>query len=228
MVDAVRLPANHARTPIFENWKLLLFWPAYGLAFYCLEWIIPRPHYYPMIHPLDREIPFVELFVIPYVFWYVYLAGSVIYTFFRDKAAFRRAMSYYILVFGISTVVFALYPTCQYLRPSAPERDNILTRIVFALYSMDTSTNVCPSLHVSGAIGAALAFADMKRFSGRGWKVVNFLIASSICLSTMFIKQHSVIDVFWGLMLSAAAWFVVYYAPVSSARGASRRPNYNQ
>ena len=195
---------------ILEHWTLLLFWPVYGLAFYLLEWVFPQSYYKPMHHPLDDLIPFCEWFVIPYVFWYLYMVGSVAYTFFRDKDAFRRMMCFYMIVFGVSTLVFFLYPTCQNFRPVSFPRDNALTRMMRLLYSMDTNTNVCPSLHVSGAIGAALGFVATKRFSTRGWKTINALTAGAICLSTVFVRQHSVIDVFWGLVLSWAGWRIAF------------------
>lgn len=193
-----------------RQWSLLLFWPVYGLAFYALEWILPRSYYHPVWHPVDEMIPFCELFVIPYVFWYVYMAGSVIYTLFRNPVAYRRVMYFYMVVFSVSTVVFFLWPTCQNFRPAAFPRDNMLTRIMGVLYSMDTSTNVCPSLHVSGSIGAALGFTDSGRFSSPLWRVIHTVIATLICLSTLFVRQHSVIDVFWGVMLSWVAWVIVY------------------
>lgn len=209
MVEAKRLPRAEMGGGEFAHWKLLLFWPAYGLAFYLLEWVVPRDYYQPMYHPLDDMIEFNEWFVIPYVFWYVYMVGSVAYTFFRDVGAFRKMMYFYMIVFGVSTVVFFLYPTCQNFRPAQFLRDNVLTRVMGLLYSMDTNTNVCPSLHVSGSIGAALGFVATKRFSTPGWKIINILIAGSICISTVFVKQHSVVDVFWGLVLSWAAWCAV-------------------
>ena len=213
MVEALRLPQNWLKSPEFAHWKLLLFWPVYGLAFYTLEWVLPQDHYTPMYHPLDDIIPFQELFVIPYVFWYIYMVGSVAYTFFKNTGAFRRMMYFYMIVFGVSTLVFFLYPTRQDFRPAEFERDNILTRNMALLYSMDTNTNVCPSLHVSGSIGAALGFVDTKRFSTRGWKAGNFVIAFLISISTVFVKQHSVVDVFWGVALSWAAWLIVYKGP---------------
>lgn len=218
MTEAMRGSVSRLRRPELAHWKLLLFWPVYGLTFYALEWILPQDHYYPMYHPLDDLIPFEEIFVIPYVFWYVYMVGSVAYTFFRDTHSFRRMMYFYMIVFGVSTLVFFLYPTCQNFRPDSFERDNVLTRIMGFLYSIDTNTNVCPSLHVSGSIGAALAFTDTKRFSTKGWKTANFIIAALICASTVFVKQHSVIDVFWGLVLSWAAWRMVYSLPKKQSR----------
>lgn len=223
MVEALHLPVSRLREPEFAHWKLLLFWPVYGLAFYTLEWVFPQNYYSPMYHPLDDVIPFAEFFVIPYVFWYIYMVGSVAYTFFRDTGAFRRMMYFYMIVFGVSTLVFFLYPTRQDFRPETFPRDNILTRIMGFLYSIDTNTNVCPSLHVSGSIGAALGFVDTKRFSSKGWKLANGVIASLISVSTVFVKQHSVVDVFWGVALSAAAWLLVYKGAKNEQTSLARR-----
>lgn len=201
-----RAPAPTRRS----DWALLLFWPMYGLAFFALERLIPVQQYHVMFHPLDNLIPFCELFVIPYVFWYFFMAASVIYPLFRDRRAFRRVMYYYMIVFSVSVAVFALYPTVQHLRPASFPRDNALTRIMGLLYTLDTNTNVCPSLHVSGAIGAALGLCDTKYFSTGRWKWVWGITAGLICLATAFLKQHSVWDLFWGLVLSRFAWFLVY------------------
>ena len=32
----------------------------------------------------------------------------------------------------------------------------------------------------------------------------------TICLSTVFVKQHSVLDMLWGFLFSGVAWLVVY------------------
>lgn len=223
MLKALRSLISKLCGPELSHWKLLLFWPVYGLAFFTLEWVFPQAYYLPMYHPLDDMIPFAEIFVIPYVFWYIYMIGSVAYTFFKDTAAFRRMMYFYMIVFGVSTLVFFFYPTRQDFRPEAFPRDNVLTQTMALLYSMDTNTNVCPSLHVSGSIGAALAFLDTKRFSTIGWKWTNWIIATLISVSTVFVKQHSVIDVFWGVILSAVAWWIVYKRPIKNRSASFRR-----
>lgn len=213
MVDALRLSRRRKEHRVQATWKLLLFWPVYGLTFYLLEWVLPRGYYHPMYHPLDSQIPFLEIFVLPYVIWYFYMAASVAYTLFRDTGAFCRMMAFYMIVFSVSTLVFFLYPTRQDLRPAVFQRDNGLTRLMGLLYQLDTNTNVCPSLHVSGAIGAALGFLDTKAFSTKGWKWFHGTLAFVISISTVFVKQHSVIDVFWGYVLSIWAWYMVYQLP---------------
>ena len=64
---------------------------------------------------------------------------------------------------------------------------------------------------VAWAIGAALGFVATKRFSTRGWKTINALTAGAICLSTVFVRQHSVIDVFTALALCALCYPLVFH-----------------
>lgn len=193
--------------------RLALFWPFFGMSFYALEWLVPERSYHVMEHPLDALIPFCEWFLIPYLFWFVFMVSAYVYTFFAEPEAFRRLMWFTILTYGGGLVMFLLFPTCQNLRPVAFERDNLLTRLMAWFYTCDTSTNVCPSLHVCGSIAAALGLTDTKKFSAPGRRAMVWTIALTICLSTVFVKQHSVIDTLWGFVFSGAAWLAVYRLP---------------
>ena len=59
----------------------------------------------------------------------------------------------------------------------------------------------------------ALAFSQSKLAKHRpALKAVAWVWAGLICLSTVFTKQHSIIDVVCGLAL-AAVWGVILYGP---------------
>lgn len=198
----------------YPHWPRLLFWPAFGAAFYAVEYLLPGVDYHVMYHPIDGMIPFCEWFLIPYVYWYIFMIGTVAYTFFREPEAFRKLMDAMFIVFGGAILIFLIYPTCQNLRPASFERDNVLTQFMAWFYTnCDTNTNVCPSLHTAGSLVCAIALANTQRFSTRGWKWVNYGIALLISISTVFVKQHSVWDVFWGVAITWAAWLIVYKFP---------------
>lgn len=213
MADRRTFHLRQLNEPQYAHLKLLWLWPVYLIAFLITERFIPRSYYHPMYHPLDDLIPFYEFFLIPYVFWYVFMVGSILYTLCNDTRAFRRQGWFMIFTFGTASVIYLLYPTCQQLRPQVFPRENVLASIVQFLYWIDTPTNVCPSLHVCGAIGCALGLSDTKHFGTPLWKIVNFSIAALIILSTVFLKQHSVVDVFWGLVLSLIAYLLAYQLP---------------
>ena len=190
---------------------MLAYWPVYGLLFYLLERVVRPERYHVMYTALDDLIPFHELFAIPYVFWFLFLIGIHCYTAKRDAAAFRRLMAFVAVSHSCALLIFFLFPTCQHLRPLVFPRDNVLTDVAAFFYRIDTSTNVCPSLHVVGSMAVWYAAKDTELFARRGWRVFFFLATASICLSTVFLKQHSVVDVAVGLLLSHFVYRLVYH-----------------
>ena len=193
-----------------RNLAYAAFWPFFGLCFYALEWLVTGRVYHVMYHPVDDLIPFCELFLIPYLFWFVFMVFSYVYTFFADGAAFRRMMRFTMLTYGGGLLMFVLYPTCQNLRPEVFQRDNVLTQLMAWFYTTDTSTNVCPSLHVCGSLAAAFGLLDTRRFSTPRWRRAILAVALTICVSTVFVKQHSILDMLWGFGFSGFAWLAVY------------------
>ncbi len=206
-----------------HNLTLALFWPAFGAAFYAMEWLVPARDYHVMYHPIDSLIPFSEIFLIPYLFWFVFMVGGYVYTFFASPAAFRRMMYVTVLTYGGGLLMFVLFPTCQNLRPVEFPRDNFLTEVMAWFYTCDTSTNVCPSLHVCGSLATAFGLTETKRFSTRGWKIAVYAVALLICISTVFVKQHSILDTLCGFLFSAMAWTLVYGAPATAPQLALQR-----
>ncbi len=196
--------------PKWEYLKYLLYWPAFGMTFYILERLWHPERWYVMHCRLDDAIPFCEWFLIPYLFWFVFLVGIHVYTFFREPEEFRRLMRFIALTYTIALVIFILYPNCQHLRPASFPRDNALTRAMGWFYQFDTNTNVCPSLHVVGSVAVALCAWRTKPFDQKGWRLAFAVTAALISVSTVFLKQHSVIDVLAGALVCMAAYIPVY------------------
>lgn len=197
-------------TEPFRHLKLLLYWPVFGLLFFAAERLYTPGSYHIMHCVWDDRIPFCEWFLIPYLFWFVFLIGMHLYTLLYDPRAFRRMMYFIMLTYSAALVIFFLFPTAQELRPAVFPRDNVLTRLMAAFYGFDTNTNVCPSLHVVGSLAVLFAAWDCPRFRSRGWRWVFGLCAFFISISTVFLKQHSVLDILAALLLCAAADRIVY------------------
>ena len=154
------IPSGNYPDPVY-----FLFWPVFVLRYLLVENWNPAAVYHPVRCATDDRIPFLELFLIPYVLWYVCLVGVHIWLYRRQDPGFRMYTRYLMITMSISTAVFFLYPTCQELRPGVFPRDNVLTDAVKLLYRMDTNTNVCPSLHVAYSIGIASTWLKEKNAS---------------------------------------------------------------
>lgn len=198
-------------TDEFRHVKLLIFWPLFGMMFSFVERFYKAGSYHVMHCALDDVIPFCEWFLIPYLFWFVYLIGTLVYTFFFDVPAFKKMMRFIICTYTITMVIYLLFPTCQELRPEVFPRDNVLTRFIGRFYSFDTNTNVCPSIHVLGSAAAMLGLLDCRRLQRPRFKLFAVIAALLICVSTVFMKQHSVLDVIAAAPLCLLGHYLCYY-----------------
>lgn len=95
------------------------------------------------------------------------------------------------------------------LRPQSVPGTDIFANAVRALYSSDTPTNVCPSIHVFNSVTLMLAYYRCGCFdhSRRRWmRPAATVLCLAICASTVLLKQHSVIDVVFGHSAGAGRW----------------------
>lgn len=209
VVDYRQFRLSKLNDPRFSHLKLLLGWVAYFVMYFLTENLIPAEACHPVHCWLDDVIPFCEAFVIPYVFWYGLIVFSLLYFALYDPERFRRLMTFIIITQVVAMVIYIVYPTRQDLRPAEFVRDNVLTRLMGMIYAFDTSTGVCPSLHVAFSVGIASAWWK-KRDIGGGWKWLFAGLAVVISISTAFVKQHSVVDILAAIPLCLLAEGITY------------------
>lgn len=160
---------------------------------------------------LDFKIPFCEYFIIPYLLWFLYIAGTITYFFFTDVSDYYRCCAFLFIGMTICLIIYTIFPNEQNLRPMTFERHNIFTDMVQGIYNSDTSTNVCPSIHVFNSIGIFLCIAKSQRLKNKkGIKLSAGILTVLICLSTVFLKQHSVFDGICAIGLACVMYVFVY------------------
>lgn len=193
-------------------WLILTYLPIYLLWFFLLEQHVTED-YYIIESPLDAYIPFNEVFIIPYLLWFPFIGVSVLCFMFSDKTEYYRLCGTLITGMTVFLLVSTVFPNGVALRPVLSEtgRDNVFLNLVASLHQADTSTNVCPSIHVYNSLAVCFAFFVSPRFKGKLLLKAGVLILTvSICMSTVFLKQHSVIDVFWAFVMMAVTAPVFY------------------
>lgn len=182
----------------------------YLVWFALLEKAVVRPSR--IIHmKADDYIPFCEYFVIPYLLWFLYVSGAVVYFMLQNKQDYFRLCTFLFTGMTIFLIISTLWPNGHHLRPYVFERENIFTLLTSALYKTDTPNNLWPSIHVYNSIGVHIAV--LKNTTLRKNKVVHIsslVLCISIILSTVFLKQHSLFDVITAFVMSAIMYLVVY------------------
>ena len=209
VVDYRKLRLNNIRTPEYSHLFLLLGWVGYFLLYFLTENFIPAERCYPVHCWLDDLIPFNEFFLIFYVSWYVLIVISLGYFLLYDVQSFKSLQTYIIITQAVAMTIYILLPSRQDLRPETFSRDNFLTRLMAFIYTVDTSTGVCPSLHVAYSLGIASTWLK-KKDASRAVKVFITVLVFFICISVAFVKQHSVVDIFAAIPVGILAEFLVF------------------
>lgn len=209
VVDYSTFKLSKINEPQFKHLLYLPGWIGYFILYFLTENLIPRDKCYPVHCYLDDVIPFCEYFVIPYVGWYLLIVGSLIYFMLYNPDNFTNMMKFIIVTQVVAMAIYILFPNRQDLRPTEFVRDNIFTDIVGLLYTADTSTNVCPSLHVAYSIGIASTWLKEKSASIR-CKVLITIFCFLVCISVAFVKQHSVVDIFVALPVCLLAEWIAF------------------
>lgn len=202
-------------TDFIKKYKHILFILYLPVYMHCFIWLEARKDLdFTNIHcMLDDMIPFLEIFIIPYLLWFLYVIVIIVFLFFQMEHLEDYYKCILTLMLGMTTCLFIYYifPNMQQMRPDTFAHQNIFIDIIRFIYKSDTDTNVFPSIHVFNAIAVHVGFTTSHYFREKtGWKVSSLILCILICLSTMFLKQHSFLDVLGGAGLYGIYGTLVY------------------
>ena len=190
-------------------------------AYFFLQFLGLRHH--PVHTSIDDAIPFIPAFIIPYVTWYFYIPGMMLIMCFKDKKVFRRQVATLFIGTFICIAIFVMFPTMIEFRPDA-SGDGFFLALCRLIFANDKPYNVLPSLHCYET--TAIHLASFGGGVGRRHKklrAASAITAVLICLSTVFVKQHSALDLISGCLLA-----VIVYAAVMLYENKTKRDKTEQ
>ncbi|MBP5599229.1 MAG: phosphatase PAP2 family protein [Lachnospiraceae bacterium] len=208
VVDYSKLRFSNITSKEYRHLFLILGWVGYLIMYIVTERFIPIEKCHEVHSIVDDIIPFNEYFILAYTSWYLLVAGSLLYFLLYDVQSFVRAQKFIILTQVIGVITYIVWPSVQFLRPETLSNNNFCSQIVGMIYSVDTPTGVCPSLHVGYSL--ALLSAWLKKDTKKIWKVIVSIWILLICLSVMFVKQHSFTDVWAAAVMCALIEIVLF------------------
>ena len=149
---------------------------------------------------LDRAIPVEPPWMLAYgsIWVFAFLPAFVV----RQPALTRRAIMAMLTATIVAYLVFLLYPTV--LPRSESVGEGFLAASLGVVYSLDPPLNCFPSLHVAWAFVAALTSYRVHRGVG----LAALAWATIIGVSTLYTKQHYVVDVLGGVALAYGAYLL--------------------
>ena len=159
----------------------------------------------------DQMTPFLSIFIYPYVYWFLFVAFTVAYLFFTHRDEFYRCVAFLFIGMTVCLIIFTIFPTSYDHRPEVLTGGPITQFLLNFIYTSDKCQNVFPSIHVYNSIGCAIALVRCQDFKDKKWvHVVAYVSAILITLSTMFIKQHSVLDAISASILAIILYQLCY------------------
>lgn len=186
---------------------VLLFFPIYLVSWFVLQSVMTFDSVNIIHCALDDLIPFCEFFVVFYIAWFFYYVGTLVWFLLKSREDYLRLGA--MLIFGItlSVIIFVFFQNGVDFRPTALP-SNIFGKLVELLYIFDPPRSVCPSIHCYVSICITITFFKSKKYKKNFiWSLILTLL---ICLSTMFIKQHSVLDFAAAAILTVPAYLISY------------------
>lgn len=199
----------------YSHGILLLYFALYLPYFFFLNDFTPtRDNITMMYCNLDDLIPFCEFFTIPYFLWFGYVAIVYAFLLLADREEFVRLCIF--LYVGMTTclIIYTVFPNGQALRIDYDTlgRSNFLIDAIKGLQASDSYYDVFPSIHCLNSYAVHIALAKSKKLGKFKPYVVtvSFVLMVLITLSTVFLKQHSVLDIFGAITLAIPLYLLAY------------------
>ena len=150
---------------------MALYTVFYLTAFHWLEVNITVPAIW--VHcQLDDVIPFCKYAIVPYFAWFAWIPFTLFYLLRHgERSDFWRVCLCLFAGMTIALSCYVLLPTGLALRPYRVYGSDIFARLVRMLYAVDSSKNVCPSIHVLNTVTLMIGYRRSRCFDepGRRW-----------------------------------------------------------
>jgi membrane-associated phospholipid phosphatase len=156
---------------------------------------------------IDQHIPFIQAFIIPYMLWMPFLYLTLVYFCMKDRNMYYRTLLAYNLGVLVSYGFYMLFQTTV----SRPEisSEGLFSLLTDFLYNADQPFNCFPSIH---CMSSYLLFRALFTSSIKNKRNLTFIgsLAFIIILSTLFVKQHVILDAVGGVILAEVMTRLVY------------------
>lgn len=181
-----------------------------GISSICYFFInnYQNPKLHSLYTDIDDLIPFVSVFIIPYMMYMPNLIISLIIMCYCDEERYFISLLTLNIVNCICLIIYLIFQT--YVPRPIIIHDDLLCNFVKFIYSRDNPYNCFPSIHVAATFSALKGINKLKNMPTKykiGFNIVGWLIITS----TQFVKQHVIIDLLAGLVLVEAVYKIIEY-----------------
>jgi membrane-associated phospholipid phosphatase len=194
------------------DWKnyspllLMLVFPILGII-YAMSNNNSNQEVYSLLTAVDQSIPFIKAFALPYSVWIFYIYVCLVYFFKKDINVYYRALLTYIICALICYLIYSVFQTTV-PRPMVIGSDPI-SELMRYIYNRDQPFNCFPSIHCFSSY-MVMRMVWTGSFRNK-WNVTLITgMSSLIIISTLFVKQHVIMDALAGIFLVEVVFAVIF------------------
>lgn len=157
--------------------------------------------------PIDKKIPALPYFALIYVLWFPLIAIFPISLFKEAKNLYELYVIYWITDIVISVIIYLAYPTtCTRPKDLENIKGGWMLKILYKFSYK--GLNCSPSMHCSIST-LVLIFAIKTIQIPTILRMSYASLSIAIMLSTLFTKQHVIIDLISGVLLTLLVFIVL-------------------
>jgi membrane-associated phospholipid phosphatase len=168
-----------------------------------------------LITKVDEWIPFVDVFIIPYIIWYPFIFLTLAYICWKDRLTYWKTLTTMLLAMLACYFIYFVFQT-HVPRPEL-QGEGFFTTLVKVIYANDEPYNAFPSIH---SLTSFLMLYGIMKAKNINKKVVATISITAILIiiSTLFVKQHVILDAISAILLGYIFYQVVEVVVTLSAR----------
>lgn len=179
-----------------------------AVVFWGTRLITDKMTHYDLSGVMDYHIPFIPVFIIPYVLAFVQWIVGYIVIARQGKEYCKRVMGGEMLAKLIVGIIFLTFPTMM-LRGEVTGSD-VFSQAVAHLYRIDAPTNLFPSIHCLESYICMKSALEMKDVDRR-YRISMVIMSILVFMSTVFIKQHVILDFFGAVIVAEVGRLIMEF-----------------
>ncbi len=179
-----------------------------AVVFWGTRLITDKMTHYDLSGVMDYHIPFIPAFIIPYVLAFVQWIVGYLVIARQGKEYCDKVMGGEMIAKLIVGIIFLAFPTIM-LRGEVTGSD-VFSQAMALLYKVDAPTNLFPSIHCLESYICMKSALEMKDVDRR-YRISMVIMSILVFLSTVFIKQHVILDCFGAVIVAEAGRLIMEF-----------------
>lgn len=177
-----------------------------SLIYYSGQWMGTHTKAWNIEISLDNQIPVIPWFVGIYFSFFLFCAVNFLLMGYYGKKKACLFLCAELLAKTVCGIFYLCFPTTN-LRPEIVGTD-FWSRMLVELYQMDAAVNLFPSIHCMDSWFCVVVLRNIRKVPG-WYMTITWIWAVAICASTLFTKQHGILDVAAGIALAELSYICV-------------------